>query len=58
MTTPQNHTTWRTTRAERIALIAAAILEAILIFGVLVPTVLSRSHATERPHDAPGATDE
>ncbi len=47
---------FRTTRAERIALIACAILEAVLIFGVVVPTVLHRSHTTERPDDSAGAS--
>lgn len=39
--------TFRTTRPERIALIVCAILEAILIFGVVVPTVLKRSNASD-----------
>ena len=48
------HFAIRTTRMERIALIAAAILEAILIFGVVVPTVLKRSNAADAPQPTTG----
>jgi hypothetical protein len=38
-------------RSSRIVLIAFVIVEAILIFGVVVPTILRRTSAGDRPRD-------
>jgi hypothetical protein len=48
----------RGARTARIVLIAFAIIEAIVIFGVVVPALLKESPAGDRPHHATGASND
>ncbi len=41
----------RNARSEKLALIVFAIVEALVIFGVVVPAMLETIPAGDRPHD-------